>query len=100
MLSNPGIRFGLLGGASVVVFFLVVFTARPDLFHHLGLQYGSLAIYLLFMYQASKADIQHLGAARDFRELVRSPFVTFLVINLCYWVFYYALHLFDPELTR
>lgn len=99
MFSNPGIRYGLFGGASVVIFFMVVFTARPELFHHLGLQYGSLAIYLLFMYLASKADVDAHGAAREFRELIRTPFVTFLVINLCYWVFYYALHLFDPELV-
>ena len=25
---------------------------------------------------------------------------TFLIINLCYWIFYYGLHLFDPGLLQ
>jgi hypothetical protein len=39
------------------------------------------------------------GSARDFRELVRIPFITFLITNLCFWLFDYGLHLYDSSLT-
>jgi Protein of unknown function (DUF4199) len=100
MFSNPGIRFGLLGGAVVVFYFMVLYAIKPDLFLSPLLQWGSIGFYLLFMWQAARTDAAALGTARDFRELLRTPFVAFLLINLCYWLFYYALHLFDPSLVQ
>ena len=32
--------------------------------------------------------------------MLRTPFVVFLLINLMYWLFYYSLHLADPELLK
>ncbi|MBL7826746.1 MAG: hypothetical protein JNJ57_08955 [Saprospiraceae bacterium] len=50
------------------------------------------------MYQTARSDMEQLGTERDFRDMVRQPFLAFLIINLFYWLFYYALHLFDKGL--
>jgi hypothetical protein len=52
------------------------------------------------MWQASTEDCDVNGTERDFRDLVRTPFMAFLLVNLCYWLFYYGLHLYDPSLLQ
>jgi hypothetical protein len=95
---TPGVRYGFLGGAEVIFYFALLYVAKQNLFLSPLLQWGSMAIYLFFMGRASLEDCQTNGVGRDFREVVRTPFVTFLLINLCYWLFYYGLHLYDPGL--
>ena len=100
MFSNRGVRYGLLGGLVVLFYFILLYCIKQDLFLSPGLQWASMGFYLLFMWQASKVDCQANGLERDFREILRTPFVVFLFINLCYWIFYYALHLYDPGLIQ
>lgn len=100
MVSNTGVRYGLLGGLVVLSYFILLFSIGQDLFLSPGLQWASMGIYLFFMWQAAKVDCRVNGLERDFREILRTPFVVFLLINLCYWVFYYALHLYDPGLIQ
>jgi hypothetical protein len=52
------------------------------------------------MYKAAQDDYAQQGVARDFRALLRTPFIAFLLINLFYWLFYYAIHLADPGLLQ
>ncbi len=97
---TPGIRYGFLGGIGVIFYFLILYVANQNLFLSPLLQWGSMIIYLFFMWQASKVDCAVNGTNRDFRELLRTPFMAFLLINLCYWLFFYGLHLFDPSLLQ
>lgn len=97
---TPGIRYGFLGGIVVAFYFLILYLAKQNLFLSPLLQWGSMVVYLFFMWQASREDCAVNGTSRDFRELIRTPFMTFLLINLCYWLFYYGLHLFDPSLLQ
>ena len=99
-MKNIGVRNGLLGGVVVVMFFALAYTVKKEAFLHPGVQWGSMAFYLLFMYRAAREDCALSGTKRDFRELLRTPFVVFILINLFYWLFYYGLHLFDAELLR
>lgn len=99
-MKNIGVRHGLLGGAVVVVYFVLLYTIRPESFLNPWLQWISLLFYLLFMYRAARADYALYGTNRDFRMLIRTPFIVFILINLFYWLFYYGLHLADPELVR
>jgi len=95
---TPGVRYGFLGGAVVIFYFALLYIARPELYLDLSLQWGSMIVYVIFMWIATKEDCASKGTARDFREVVRTPFVTFLLINLCYWIFNYGLRLYDPSL--
>lgn len=99
MLSHPGVKYGLLGGAVVVFYFLLLYFIRAELFFSPLLQWSSLGFYLLFMWQAGRQDVAANGSSRDFREILRVPFIVFLIINLCYWLFFYALHLYDKGLV-
>ncbi|HLP95931.1 MAG TPA: DUF4199 family protein [Saprospiraceae bacterium] len=97
---SPGIRYGFLGGIVVVFYFTLLYVAKQDLFLSPLIQWGIMAAYLFFMWKASQEDCAAHGKNRDFREVVRTPFLVFLIINLCYWLFYYGLHLYDPSLLQ
>ncbi len=100
MMKNNSIRNGLLGGVVVVVYFFVLYTVKRELFLNPLVQWASMGFYILFMYRAARTDISEYGTQRDFREILRTPFIVFILINLFYWLFYYGLHLADVELLR
>ncbi|MBK6929582.1 MAG: DUF4199 domain-containing protein [Saprospirales bacterium] len=99
-MKNAGLRNGLLGGVVVVFYFALLYVANKEAFLNTGLQWASMGFYLLFMYRAARADCAQYGSRRDFREILRTPFIVFILINLFYWLFYYGLHLADPDLVR
>jgi hypothetical protein len=97
-MKNPELRYGVLGGLAVMLYFLVFYFAKKSLFIHPGIQWASMAVYFACMFQAAREDFAANGSDREFRLLTRTPFLVFLLINLAYWLFYYSLHLADPEL--
>ena len=99
-MKNPGVRYGLLGGITVVFYFLLLYFVKKDLFLNVWLYWASMGIYLVFMWRASKEDCAVWGILRDFREILRTPFVVFILINLLFWLFWYTIHLADPELLK
>lgn len=99
-MRNHILQNGLLGGLVVVLYFALLYGLGRETFLHTALQWASLAFYLLFMYRAAKADDALNSSEREFRHQVRAPFAVFILINLAYWLFYYGLHLADPELVR
>lgn len=99
-MKNIGVRYGLLGGVVVVFYFALVYIIKKEAFLYPWLQWLSMVFYLLFMYRAAKEEAAALGVKRDFREILRTPFIVFILINLFYWLFYYGLHLADVDLVR
>jgi hypothetical protein len=97
-MKNPGIRYGVFGGLAVVLYFLSFYYSQKSLFIDPVVQWASMVIYILCMYRAAREDFALHGAERDFRLLTRTPFLVFILINMAYWLFYYSLHLADPEL--
>ncbi len=99
-MQNPAIRNGLLGGIVVFAYYLLLYVVQKEFFLNPSLIWAGMIIYIVFMYKAAKEDCANNGTARDFREIVRAPFTVFLLLNLAYWLLYYALHLFDPALIQ
>lgn len=97
-MQSPGVRYGILGGIGVVFYYAILYFSNKVLFLNPGFQWGGLIIYLLFMYRAAVEDCKLHGATRDFREIVRTPFMVFLLVNFAYYLFFYALHLADKSL--
>lgn len=97
-MKNPAVRYGLLGAVVVIFYFLLLYVAKKEQFLNTWLQWASMLLYVFFMAESAEEDMALHGQSRDFRELVRAPFITFLLINLGYWLFYYGLHLADPSL--
>jgi hypothetical protein len=61
--------------------------------------FPTLVIHPVAMYIALKASDRITGGG-SFRERVRAPFLTFTVANVFFWLTLYALHLYDPELSK
>ena len=99
-MKNIAVRYGVLGGVVVVFYFLLVYVAKKEAFLNPWLQWSAMIFYVLFMYQAAREDCALNGTKRDFREIIRTPFIVFILINLFYWLFYYGLHLWDTDLVR
>ncbi len=99
-MKNINVRYGVLGGGAVIFYFVLLYMVRKELFLNPWLQWASLLIYLGCMYRAAQEDGALHGFQRDFRTMVRTPFTVFLLINIAYWIFYYALHLADPALLQ
>jgi hypothetical protein len=99
-MKNPGVKYGLLGGVTVVFYFAILYFVNKELFLNTWLYWGSMAIYLAFMWRAASEDCAEHGVVRDFREILRTPFMTFLLVNLFFWLFWYTLHLADPALLQ
>ncbi len=99
-MENHILRNGILGGVAVVGYFALLYGLGREVFIHPVGQWASMALYLGFMYWAARADDALYGVERAFRHQVRAPFAVFILINLAYWLFYYGLHLADPELVR
>lgn len=97
-MSNPIQKYGWLGGAVVIFYFLIAYFSGRENFLNPVVQWLPMVIYVAMMYRAASEDVAANGIARDFRELSRTPFAVFLIINLCYWMFYYGLHLYDNQL--
>ncbi len=75
----------LAGGISILVFVLLYFV-QPAAFLHPVAWWSSLLIYLFFMYRAVQP-----AAALTFRDNVRDPFLTFLLANGLFYLFYYIM---------
>ncbi len=99
-MKNSALKYGLLGAVVIIFYFALLYFSKKENFLSPLLQWGSMAMYLFFMYKAAQEDCAEKGTDRDFREIIRTPFTVFLLINLGYWLFYYGLHLADPGLIR
>lgn len=97
-MKSPGIRYGLLGGAVVVFYFALLYFAKKELFLNPWLQWGAMLLYIVFMFKAAQEDTARPDGPRDFRNISRTPFLVFLLINLAYWLFFYGIHLGDTSL--
>ncbi|MEQ1747398.1 MAG: hypothetical protein ABMA02_18350 [Saprospiraceae bacterium] len=99
-MKNNILQNGLLGGMTVIFYFTLLYTVGKETFLNPGLQWAAMIFYIAFMYRAAKADCADNGTDRDFRAILRTPFAVFVLVNLCYWLFFYGLHLYDLDLVR
>ncbi len=99
-MKNLSIRYGFLGGAAVVFYFLLIYFFRKELLLSPAVQWASLLFYIAVMWKAAQLDCAENSTARDIREIIRTPFTVFLLVNLCYWLMYYGLILADREILE
>ncbi|MBN8681242.1 MAG: hypothetical protein J0L99_01255 [Chitinophagales bacterium] len=97
-MKNIANRNGFMGALVVVLFYTMIYFVKKELLLNPWIQWGPMVFYVAFMYKAQQEDCALYGAERDFRAMVRIPFITFILINLGYWLWYYASHLADPSL--
>jgi hypothetical protein len=92
--QGTGGKNGLLAGVYTVAAFSVVYALNPAWMLHRAWFLGSFVIYIALMFRAALSS-----GGEVFRDVVRSPFIVFIVANLIFHLFYYILFTFiDPGL--
>ena len=101
MLENRGVKFGLYAGGSVVLLFLAVYLINTEWFFNLFLFWASVGIYLAFGWKLLEDERQAAGGKLAFQEGLRTVFLMFVVANLVYYIFHFALYnLVDRDLIQ
>lgn len=98
-MKNTAVKYGILGGVSVVAYFLVFYFIRPQLMLEPAVQWVSLLVYFMFMLLAARQMRLIKGdEIFTFREAMRPAFLTFVIISTIYYIFNYLLYHFDPTM--
>ncbi len=100
-MRDNGIKYGLYSGLTLVVYLVGLYFVDKKLMTN-GMAAYWLPLLLLhppFMYKATTEEVA-LNGKKDFRTLVRTPFLVFAVANALFWICQYALHLADPGLAE
>lgn len=97
-MNNKAIQNGLFMGAASIVLTLVFYFVSPKAM----LQYGSWALYivfLFFMYKAAVDERGALGGLISFGDALKAAFLAYVVGGLIYYLFNHVLMtLIDPSL--
>lgn len=100
MFKRIAVRNGLLAGISTVSLFLLLYFVQPKWMFNPWIYWGSLVIYLAFMWQALKEDRRSRAGNYTFQQALQTAFLVFVIANLIYYVFYQALYAWiDPGLV-
>ncbi len=92
--QGTGGKNGLLAGVYRTAAFSMAYALNPALIFHAAWIWGTYVIYVALMFRATFASEE-----KEFREVVRQPFVVFIVAQLIFYLFYYILFTFiDPGL--
>jgi hypothetical protein len=98
-MKNNAIRYGIIGGVSVVAYFLVFYFIQPQLMLEPAVQWASVGVYLLFMFLAARRERAALGDdTYPFKQALRTAFLTFLIMSVIYYIFNFILYRLDPTL--
>ncbi len=91
------IKYGLLAGFLIVLFYLIAYFISIELFLSQGLYWITLAVYIGAMYMLALETVKEQPL--NFREIVRPLFVCFLLANAIYYLFYYIMITYvDPSI--
>jgi hypothetical protein len=78
--------YGILAGVLAVAFSFLVYTVQKTSFFSMTFYVSTLVIYALAMYLAAKKAV-----SEDFKVVLRTAFAVFLIANIFYYVFDFAL---------
>ena len=95
-----GLRNGTIAGGIVVLYFLLFYFIQKELMLSIGVAWSSVLVYIYFMYRSVGMQRAALGGTIAFREAVSTAFLTFVVANAIYYLFYFLLVTLDPSLVE
>ena len=100
-MKHYGTRAGLLTGAITVGLFALFHQLNPRWILQPLFYWGSLVIYLLGMLGVCLLEKRNGQGILPFRQALQTAFLTFLIANLLYYLFYYFLfNTIDPHLAE
>ncbi|MFK8103862.1 MAG: DUF4199 domain-containing protein, partial [Saprospiraceae bacterium] len=91
-------KYGVLAGILTILYMLIFYfwgkrMLNPEVFA------SSLLIYAGAMLMGGLKLRSQNGGVLSFQEGLRNSFVIFLVANVLYYIFYYFIFKYDPELA-
>jgi hypothetical protein len=96
---NTAIRYGLIAGGVIILYFLTFYLVQPRLLFNPFVYWASLGIYIAIVFRALQAEKSKAGESYDFRQALRTAFFIFVIANFLYYLFYYVLFAWiDPGL--
>lgn len=98
-MNRIGTQYGAIAGVVVVLYTLVFYAIDKKLMLSGLVSYGSLIFYIAAQYLAIARYKKESGGKLDFREGLRLGFLTYLIANAVFYVFYYFLHQYDASLA-
>ncbi len=93
-------KHGVLGSVVVMAVMFTVYLASRSFYLSPILNWGILLLYVPFMWWSLKQFGNENQQINDFRTLLRPPFLTFIIINLGFYLLQYSLFLYDKELLN
>lgn len=90
---------GLVAGVLTSCLYALVYAIDKNAMFSLWLYWGSLPVVLFFMIRASTQQVGKASSELLWKDLIRTPFLVFVVCNLIFWIFYYLLFTFDHDLA-
>lgn len=97
-MKNIAIKYGIFGGVGVIAYFLVFYFVKPQWMFQATVNWGSLIIYLFFMFLAGRQHRQLYDGSYPLKDALRTVFATFVIISVIYYTFNYILFKIDPTL--
>ena len=100
-MQEPSIKYGILAGVGTILYTLLFYLVDKSLIVHLGVSWSAMIIYFIAMLLAIRAQRDLDGGYISLRAAIKAAFKTFLIANVFYHLFTYAMYNFiDPELLE
>ncbi len=99
-MKSEALKYGTIAGITTIGWFLLFYLTDKVRMLSPVVYYASFGIFLWAMYRAVGQQIRKAEAVPDFRELLRTGFVVYLLANLFYYGFYYVVNHWDPGLAE
>ena len=94
------LKYGQLAGGSVVLYFLLFYFLDKESMLKMWVAVSSLLIYAFFMARAVGDQRKLQDEIISFREAISVAFLTFIVANVIYYIFFYFIIKYNPELVE
>ena len=96
-MSTDTTKQGLWAGVGAIAYLLLFYVLHKAWMLHPLAYYSSLLIYLFFMYRTAEAVRVKQGGVIGWKEALRPAFTVFLLANVLFYLFYWAMHQLDPD---
>ena len=98
-MKNKSVLFGSIAGLLTVLLFVVIYLIdKPQVFSP-WVAYSPILLYIGAMYMAAVKTSEETEGPFPWKDALRVAFLTYLVANAWFYIFYYVVHQADPSLA-
>jgi uncharacterized membrane protein (DUF106 family) len=98
--SNPGLKWGLVGGIVLILLNVLTYVAGPAVLFAWWNSVIQLAVFIVFAVLAGKEKKKQLGGYISFKEALQPVFTTFIIGTAIITIYQYILYKYiDPQLV-